>query len=133
MMGKLSKFILFFADDEDNNGNIFNEKQADWKEKYYIAETGTEKSNQNYKYSKNYFKILPDTKYAVSVNKTTGASVGLTIPFYDADKEFVERKAVIAATANTGIISGEFTTPSECAYFRLSVPISCKDVTVTKK
>ena len=102
--------------------NIFDESAANWKTGYLIIGSGAESASSGYKYSQTFFKVRPNTVYAVQINKGSASSTAVSVPFYDGSQVFLSRVVVFAATTATGVMSGTFTTPADCEYIRLNVP-----------
>lgn len=102
--------------------NIFDKDNATYVTGKYINDAGVIKSMNSYQYIENYIEVKPETTYTVQMNRTSDQ--GFTVPFYDANQDFIQRETPIGAGTTHGLISGTFTTTSETKYIRFSCPNS---------
>lgn len=105
-------------------GNAFIVADANWKNKYYLSDSGVETSSNNYKYSQEYFPISPSTTYYISYTKTTANSAGFHVCLYDSSKTFISREVIHSSTSSTGEFTGTIMTTASTAYFRISCAYS---------
>ena len=106
----------------NNIGNIFNDSDANWKNGYYLDANGDEGSNERYRYTQNYFEVISSSLYSISLNKTSGQSVGFTLCEYDTSKNFIQRTTLVSATADTGTMIAALYTQRNTKYIRFSCP-----------
>lgn len=115
--------------------NLFDEASADWSTGHFITATGAVGNSSAYKYSQAFFPLTPGKTYSCQMMKNATVSAAMTVPFYDANKNFISRAAPIASSTATGLRTGTFTAPDNAAFFRLSVPYSATldttDIVVT--
>ena len=102
--------------------NIFDNSSANWKNGYFINASGVETSSGSYAYSQAFFRVKPNTTYAVQGVKNTTSSAAITVPFYDKFQSFIDRAVPVESSTSTGLKTGTFTTPANCCYLRISVP-----------
>lgn len=100
--------------------NIFDNDVADFVTGYYIDDTGEIVALSRYKYITNYIKVKPNTTYSVHGYKSSSQSAGFTVPMYNKNKTFIERKVPISASSSTGDVYGTFETTSDTEYIRFS-------------
>lgn len=103
-----------------NEKNLIN-KNIEYINGQVIDTHGKNSSNSSYRYTKPFIGVKPSTTYSVRCEKTTSISTAFTIVFYDSNKQFISRGTAISSTSNTGILYGNFTTPTNCKYIKFNI------------
>jgi hypothetical protein len=88
----------------------------------FISDTGDIGSTSYYMYLKNFIPVQPNTNYTFSFNKVSAASRAVTVPFYNANQEFISRIVAMNNTKETGNLNCSFTTPENTYFIRVSLP-----------
>lgn len=110
--------------------NIFNESLANFKNGYILTSSGTESSNNAYRYTQSYIAVSSSTTYCCQAEKTNVGSTSFTVCEYDGDKNFIQRVQIYSPTGTTGVKSGSFTTTSTTKYIRFSLGIPTRNIMI---
>lgn len=89
---------------------------------YFINASGGITHNTVYKYLPTYIPVLPDTDYAIQINKGTTQDCTVTVPMYGETRGFLTRVLAMPVTVSTGFLTGGFTTTHDTRYIRFSAP-----------
>ena len=100
--------------------NLFDRNGVTWKQNYNIDTEGHESYSSSYKYTENYYKIPGGSELTFSYKKGSSSGTNLSVPFYDKNKNFIERLTPIAVTTGTGRLHGTITAPDNACYCRFS-------------
>jgi len=105
--------------------NLFDVSNANWVNGYTITADGTISSSSGYRYTNAFTRVNPSTVYAGQINVGTTNNRSYLVAFYDANQTFISRSVIVSYSVinvSTGVQSGTFTTPSNCAFIRLVSP-----------
>ena len=102
--------------------------EPNFKNGYYLDNSGNEQSMSNYRYTQDYIPTDASANYCLSLDKETSDNIGATVCLYNSSKQFIERRGVIGGTTQTGRVSGSFSTTAETAFVRYSIPLSSFEI-----
>lgn len=89
----------------------------------YINASGNIVTNNTiYKYQPEYIPVLPDSDYAMQINKITAGDCTVTVPMYNESRQFIKRVLAMDVTHATGYLTGGIHTTGDTRYIRYSLP-----------
>lgn len=90
-----------------------------------IDSTGSISDNANYHYCESFIPIKPNQKYSILLKPSQATAGAFSVPYYRNTGEFIQRDTILNGSSQ--LVPGanqSFTTPSNAAYMRFSIPVT---------